>query len=179
MIMKIAYISQFAPDDRRASSGTNYKVVEQLGKMGDITWFPIRTPKIYRVFELASKVLAKICGRKIYFLYTKLGCNLFARNQRISIDELNKCDIIFAFFNATPFWTIATSKPIVYLTDATYPAMIDYYPPFCNLFNFNKKRGSILKNVYSINLHPFYVLLTGQGIPQLKTCIKVVTKCAA
>ena len=139
--MKIAYISQFAPDDRRASSGTNYKVVEQLGKMGDITWFPIRTPKIYRVFELASKALAKICGRKIYFLYTKLGCNLFARNQKISIDELNKCDVIFAFFNATPFWTITTSKPIVYLTDATYPAMIDYYPPFCNLFNFNKNGG--------------------------------------
>lgn len=179
MIMKIAYISQFASDDRRASSGTNYKVVEQLGKMGDITWFPIRTPKIYRVFELASKALAKICGRKIYFLYTKLGCNLFARNQKISIDELNKCDVIFAFFNATPFWTITTSKPIVYLTDATYPAMIDYYPPFCNLFNFNKNGGIILKNVYSINLHPFYVLPTGQGFPQLKTCIKVVIKCAA
>ena len=72
IIMKIAYISQFAPNDRRASSGTNYKVVEQLGKMGDITWFPIRTPKIYRVFELASKVLAKICGRKIYFRHTKV-----------------------------------------------------------------------------------------------------------
>lgn len=139
--MKIAYISQFAPNDRRASSGTNYKVVEQLGKIGDITWFPIKTPKIYRIFELASKVLAKIAGKKIYFLYTKLGCNLFARNQKISTDELNKYDIIFAFFNAAPFWSITTVKPIIYLTDATYPAMIDYYPPFCNLFNFNKKQG--------------------------------------
>lgn len=145
VIIKIAYISQFAPNDRRASSGTNYKVVEQLGKMGDITWFPIRTPKIYRIIELASKVFAKIAGKKIYFLYTKLGCNLFARNQKISTDELNKYDIIFAFFNAAPFWNLTISKPIVYLTDATYPAMIDYYPPFCNLFNFNKKQGTSIE----------------------------------
>lgn len=140
MAIKIGYVSQFAPNDRRASSGTNYKVAEQLSKYGEIIWLPIKTPKIYRIFELVSKVFARLFQKRIYFLYTKLGCNLFARSQNIA-SQLNQCDIIFVFFNAAPFLIISTSKPIIYLTDATFPVMIDYYPPFCNLFHFNKKQG--------------------------------------
>lgn len=144
MVIKIGYVSQFAPNDRRASSGTNYKVVEQLSKYGEIIWLPIKTPKIYRIFELASKVFARLFHKQIYFLYTKLGCILFARFQNIA-SQLNKCDIVFAFFNAAPFLTISTSKPIIYLTDATFPSMIDYYPPFYNLFHFNRQQGCILE----------------------------------
>lgn len=36
MAIKIGYVSQFAPNDRCASSGTNYKVAEQLSKYGEI-----------------------------------------------------------------------------------------------------------------------------------------------
>ena len=60
MAIKIGYVSQFAPNDRRASSGTNYKVAEQLSKYGEIIWLPIKTPKIYRIFELVSKVFARL-----------------------------------------------------------------------------------------------------------------------
>ena len=140
MAIKIGYVSQFAPNDRRASSGTNYKVAEQLSKYGEIIWLPINTPKIYRILELTLKAFARLFQKRIYFLYTKLGCNLFARSQNI-VSQLKQCDIIFVFFNAAPFLIISTSKPIIYLTDATFPAMIDYYPPFCNLFHFNKKQG--------------------------------------
>ena len=59
MAIKIGYVSQFAPNDRCASSGTNYKVAEQLSKYGEILWLPIKTPKIYRIFGLASKAFAR------------------------------------------------------------------------------------------------------------------------
>ena len=31
--MKIGYLSEHAPSDRKASSGTNYKMVQQLSKI--------------------------------------------------------------------------------------------------------------------------------------------------
>lgn len=142
--IKVGYVSSFAPNNRFASSGTNYKVVEQLKKCGEVTWIPITTPKIYRLFEIIAKILAKLLNKKIYFLYTKIGCKLFAKYQKVAT-EIEKYDIIFAFFNAAPFYDISTTKPIIYLTDATFPVMIDYYPPFYNLFRFNQRQGKIIE----------------------------------
>ncbi len=113
MTIKIRYVSQVATNDRWASSGPTYIVEEQLSKYREILWLPIKTPKIYRIFELASKAFARLFHKQIYFLYTTMGCILFSHFQNLA-SQLNKCDIVFAFFNAAPFLTISTSQPIFY-----------------------------------------------------------------
>lgn len=58
----------------------------------------------------------------------------------ISKDALDECDVIAAFFCMPVLANLQTDKPIVYFTDATAPAMLDYYPYFSNLFQLNRKQ---------------------------------------
>ena len=40
--IKIGFLSEFNPEDKKAASGTNFKMFEQLKKMGEIQWIPIK-----------------------------------------------------------------------------------------------------------------------------------------
>ena len=52
------------------------------------------------------------------------------------------CDILIAFFSGSQLYHWDTKgKPVIYVSDATFPAMIDYYPPFCNLWKWNIRQG--------------------------------------
>lgn len=76
--MRIGFISGSSPDDRRASSGTNYKIAQALGNIGELCWIPVKAPRYYRYMELAAKALAKLCGKNLSFGYTCLGSRILS-----------------------------------------------------------------------------------------------------
>lgn len=86
--MRIGFISGSSPDDRRASSGTNYKVAQALGKIGELCWIPVKTPQYYRCMELAAKALAKLCGKNLSFGYTYLGSSMLSGGGKNGKDTL-------------------------------------------------------------------------------------------
>ena len=78
-MLKIGFISYFHPEDKKSSSGTNYKILEQLKEIGDITWLPVKFSKISVFPRLINKVWNKTLGKKfgrINLFCTKTGCRL-------------------------------------------------------------------------------------------------------
>ncbi len=138
--LKIGYISRFSPVDKRASSGTAYMMAQHLGRIGDIAWINSNPPKYYRLLELVAKAIARLFKKNIDFAYTHLGSRILSSG----IDEslFVPCDILIAFFSGSQLYHWDTKgKPVIYVSDATFPAMIDYYPPFCNLWKWNIRQG--------------------------------------
>lgn len=138
--MKIGFISSASPTDRRASSGTNYQMAQALAKVGELVWIPIAPPRYYRYLEIGIKALARLCRKNICFNYMYIGAKILASN--IDAEKFLDCDIIVAFWAGSVLAFVDTKgKPVVYLSDATFPAMIDYYPPFSHLFKKNIRFG--------------------------------------
>lgn len=139
--MKIGFISSFSPTDRKASSGTNYKIAQALGQIGELCWIPIKQPRYYRYLELAVKCLARLCGKNVCFGHTYFGAKILAK--RITTSDFVSCDILVAFWTGNTLAYMDTKgKSVIYLSDATFPVMVDYYPPFCRLFKWNIRQGT-------------------------------------
>lgn len=138
--MKIGFISMSPPTDRRASSGTNYQMAQALARIGELVWIPVTPPRYYRYLEMAAKALAKLCKKKVCFNYTYVGARILANS--VKTDKISECDVLVAFWSGSILAFLdAKGKPVIYLSDATFPAMIDYYPPFSHLFKKNIRSG--------------------------------------
>lgn len=141
--MKIGYLSEHAPSDRKASSGTNYKMVQQLSKIGELKWIPIRQRRFAKYFKYLIKALYLMCG---YNVIPALNRYFYkCMYKKVEVESFNDCDIVAAFFCMPTLANLESiKKPIIYFTDATFPAMIDYY--FHNLTESNKRQGIEAEN---------------------------------
>ncbi len=138
--LKIGFLSQFSPNDRRDSSGTNYKMAEHLSKIGHLHWIKIRRQPWNRFVELFEKAFNKLSPKKI-----KLdGTLLWGRFCEKPLDkkELDRYDIIVAFFCSNTLARLNTDTTIIYFTDATFPCMLDYYRQWTNLPLWNRNSGT-------------------------------------
>lgn len=138
--LRIGFLSQFDPMDRKASSGTSYKMAEQIAKIGDIEWIPIELTKTGRNLCRIQIYANKFFKKKLMIRMTEFGSRHLYKPLHEA--ELKKYDIIVAFFCSDVLANIKTETPIIYFTDATFPAMLDYYPDFSNLWKFNREEGN-------------------------------------
>lgn len=121
----IAYISQSDPfTDRRAWSGTNFKLREGIEAAGfDVKWIPFKVNK-YKLIML--KILIKVIfGKKALVDHNRFYFRMCA--QSIDLKQLEDCDYLFfpAGGQIGPY--LKTDKPIIYFSDATFSLMVDYY----------------------------------------------------
>lgn len=125
--IKVGFIGWYSPDDKKALSGTPHKISELLASFGcDISWIKITRSFKYRLYEKLTRVLNKILGRKL------LDCThsvMGAKLQSMTIDKkmVLQCDVLFAPFCCEALYALKTDKPIIYLSDATFGLMVDYY----------------------------------------------------
>ena len=62
--------------------------------------------------------------------------------QPIKEQEIESYDLIIVFFCSNYYYALPkASCPIIYFSDATFPAMVDYYPDFSHLYKFNIRQG--------------------------------------
>lgn len=150
----IGFLSQFDPKDRKASSGTAYKMAEQLSEIGELKWIPIKLSSMGRNLCRVQNYANKFFNKKLMVRMTTFGSRY--SYQPIEPKMVEDCDVIAAFFCSDVLANVSTSKPIIYFTDATFPAMLDYYPDFSNIFQFNRIQGieiekrAIEKATYSV-----------------------------
>lgn len=138
--IKIGFLSEFNPNDKRVSSGTCYTIAQQLSKLGNIKWIPIHKTKIGAKINYEIGRVSKKFNKLFDFYTTTFGCKV---GYNFNEQEIESCDIIAAFFCMPVLANLKTKKPIIYFTDATYPAMVDYY--FHNRWGFNNKQGTKLE----------------------------------
>lgn len=84
--------------------------------------------------------MAYRCNKIFDFYTTSLGSKI---GYTYVEKEFDACDIIAAYFCMPVLANLKTKRPIIYFTDATYPAMVDYY--FYNRWKFNNIQGAKLE----------------------------------
>lgn len=142
--INIGLISIDNPSDKKTSSGTLYTISENLKSIGCCHWIPLRKSLSYQLIEILFKILARIFRKNVCFSHTILGARLLSKG--INTNDLKNVDILIAYWCGSTFGQIETNKiPSIYISDATFPAMIDYYPPFSRLWKWNIRQGIILE----------------------------------
>jgi glycosyltransferase involved in cell wall biosynthesis len=126
--LKIAYLTLNDPRDRRSWSGTHYYMAQALQRhCGEVVALgPIR-PKSMLLRKLLRKALEILTGREYLFRH----CVSFAKETaRIAEKRLanTRFDLIFAPVGSAQVAYLNTDIPIVYSSDATFSALLNYYP---------------------------------------------------
>lgn len=138
--VKIGFISQFSPDDRRASSGTNYKMVEQFKKWGEVKWIPLKYTLAGRCLIKLGSIIQKYSSINLLVPMTEFAARVMYRKYKQK--DLLDYDVLVAFFCSNYYYNFPKNMPpVVYFSDATFPAMLGYYSDFSNLPNFNIRMG--------------------------------------
>lgn len=142
--IKIGFLSQFSPYDKKVSSGTCYRMATALRAVGDVEWIKIKR-------TLPGKVIGKICqklrieGRfRINFPITRLGAAITYMPIRDA--DLEKYDVVVAFFCVHILYKFRHIKtPIIYFSDTSLNGLIDYYANYSGLPGFNKRQALALE----------------------------------
>ena len=124
--VRIGFISVNSPLDRKTSSGTTFQMYQALKKIGaDIVWLQPKHDFFYKLVNLFFKLLAVFTRSRILRDHIVPLAKIESKSlKKIYIEQ---CDILFAPFASTALYYLKTDKPIIYLSDATFAAMLDYY----------------------------------------------------
>jgi len=130
--MRFALVSeQINPD--RMWSGTVHYMLRALEDAGfDIIYVPPVWPRITQALNLLNKTSQAMGLGSIMLNRTRFVAQ---RKARALSEQVSKSggDVIFAPVSATFLPFLETDQPIVYVSDATVPRMLDYYSSFTNV----------------------------------------------
>ena len=142
--MKIGFIQFHDPMDRRASSGTTYKMAEALRMAGnEVVWVKARKNILYRTYSKVMKFWNGMSRAKVNVSHSSFGSSLLSMSLDRSI--IDSCDILFAPFASECLYKLKTDRPIVYLSDATFGIMAGYY--YKNLSPCSVRQGNKVEQV--------------------------------
>lgn len=140
-MMSIGYCTKTDPFDKRSWSGTHYYILKALERHV----CPVDTlgPITHPLFLLGRALgkLSRIALKKLFlYSHSTFFSKKYAEILKI---KLASKDLQFLFFPAESelLAYLDSSLPVVYLSDATFKAMINYYPGFTNLHGFNERSG--------------------------------------
>lgn len=142
--ISIGVISPYNPKDRKASSGTNYKIIESLEKQGaDIVWIKSSHNFLWRILErILRRIYCLFSSKIFYFRFTSLGAYL--ESHTLNTRLMEQCDVIFASFSSPSCYKVKfPDKPILYLTDATWHLLQNYY--FFNMSKISEREGDYIE----------------------------------
>ena len=124
--MKIGLIGKFDPQNKRTSSGTIYTMVKSLEALNyQIEWIQVKENIFFLIYGIIISICNKIVGKSMMAGHTPIGAWLLSKS--ICSNKLDLCDILFAPFSSYALYSIKTNKKIVYLSDATFHVMVNYY----------------------------------------------------
>lgn len=144
--MKIAFISIGDPLDKKIWSGTTNRVYTMLSEKHEL-----EVINVYKrsFLEFLTKVFVYLSRHILKKNYDRSHNLIIARNYSNQVlKKLKKTkdiNLIFLTGNSQCITYLKTEIPIIYLTDATFAAMLNYYPSFTKLLNVNKKEGNIIE----------------------------------
>ncbi len=127
MKKKIGFVSKNNPfADKKAFSGTNYKVREAVERAGfQVVWVPIRGKAVERIAKFLFKFVT-LPGTKFRFTTFDARINAWFTDK----EKLSECDMLLFVadtFALLPY--LKTSLPAVAYIDATLPLLMNYYWP--------------------------------------------------
>ncbi|AFM43131.1 glycosyltransferase [Desulfosporosinus acidiphilus SJ4] len=144
--MKIGFITTNNPIDKTSASGTIYTIFHLLKNKYNIEWIGPANISIIQFSLLIKKYFViKVLKRKYMISHT----HFFSRNLGRIYTKLIKegdYDIIIAPFASSEIAYVETNVPIIYLSDATFQIMLNYYHSFENLIKSNIISGNDIES---------------------------------
>lgn len=143
---RVALVTVQDPTDVRSWSGTQYHIYQQLKKRFAVV-DPVGPVKL-NVFErLLVKVVHKVFRKlfpKYNHIHSTLNGYLRARHFSRRIRKGNY-SMVFASASSPVVAFLRTPLPIVYLSDATFHLLVDYYEQFTGLSRFSLYEGEFVE----------------------------------
>lgn len=125
-VVRLGFVQRNDPFDRKASSGTPYKMAEALRTVGyDVIWVCAGKNLTFRIYSMVMTLLNRISKAKVKPTHTSIGASLLSKSLDNAV--LESCDALFAPFSSECLFKLNTRKPIVYLSEATFGLMVGYY----------------------------------------------------
>lgn len=143
--IKIAYLCTGNPQDKKIWSGTIFSMYDALQKQGfDIEWIEVGKFSAFQnsVFLKIENFYKKIFQRgfnKNHFLLKAL----IASGDLTKKLKSSRADVVFSPTYISELAFVKTQKPIVYLNDATFHQLLNYYGSMSG-FGFISKKLTVL-----------------------------------
>ena len=145
--LRIAYLTLNDPADRRSWSGTQYYMAQALQRYcGDVKALgPIR-PRTMLPRKILRKAVKAVTGKEYLFTHTTSFAKETARiaEQRLA----NNCfDLVFVPASSSQVAYLNTNIPVIYLSDTTFSAILNYYPEFSGLSQTIIQQANIIEQL--------------------------------
>lgn len=143
---RVALVTVQDPTDVRSWSGTQYHIYHQLKKRFEVVE-PVGPVRL----NLLERILVKVIHRLFHKIFSKYNhihstVNGYLRARHFS-KKLRKGNytMVFAPASSPVVAFLDTRLPIVYLSDATFHLLVDYYEQFTNLSRFSLFEGEYVE----------------------------------
>lgn len=124
--IKVGFIGWYSPEDKKALSGTPHKMSNLLKSIGcEVTWIKVEISKKYLLYQKMLRAISKIGHKQMDCTHSVVGAML--QSKTIEMSVVRQCDVLFAPFCSEALYSLKTDKPVIYLSDATFNIMVDYY----------------------------------------------------
>lgn len=137
--MNITYVTPFSDISVSHWSGTVYNIAQALEQRNNVSYITNLEPNHSLFFRIKKKLYTK--SDKVYNIdrspYILKG---YASIIEDRLKQISETDILFSP-SSLPLSHLKTNIPKVFYTDATFAAMINYYPSFMNLSKQYIKEG--------------------------------------
>jgi len=139
--MKICFLTIKNPEDKNSWSGIFYHMYVNLKRNHKVEWIGNIKFKLWQKILMKSLHISNKFRKSKFWIPNILFCRFYADNVKKKIEQ-GKYDLIYAPVSSTLIAFLDTTIPIVYLSDATFNLMVDYYPEFTGLSKKNIKDGN-------------------------------------
>ena len=139
--MRIGYITPGDPLDRRQWSGTHFQIARALqDHAGEVVHLGPLHPRGFVIDKVLGRLAPPLLGKRYLHTHSMSLARRYKRvlEARIANEAL---DVLFAPAVSTLVALLETEIPLVYLSDATFELMEDYYPKFSNLLACSSRDG--------------------------------------
>ena len=133
--MKIFFISEGNPNDNRIWSGTVKQMYDKLKLEHEVIVIDVSNHSrlLMQFHKCLAKIIKIIFKKKYSAIYSIANAKRESKKVEKEVLKLGKADIIFCPAKSSSIAFVNLNIPIIYLTDATFAQMIDYYEHLSNL----------------------------------------------
>lgn len=121
--INVGVVCKEDPNDRRPQSGTTFQVYQALNRQPELNvfWIPFNDSFLSMLWLKTQTAIAKF----LHFPMAGYRSPLYIRLKERHIDKslLAKADVLYCPFTQL----ISVDKPTVYMSDALYHSMVNYY----------------------------------------------------
>jgi glycosyltransferase involved in cell wall biosynthesis len=143
--LKIAYLSADDPRNKKAWSGTHYKIYKSLQSLGKVEILGPYEPKATLLKgKIMNQLALKFLKKRVDYRH---GLSLAKAYGKYFSEKLNNgnYDLAVAPAASAELSFLQTEVPVVYITDGTFSSCLNYHKALTNLTEKSMREGNIVE----------------------------------